>query len=101
MPPGGSAQRRCVWSGASSCPWRARACWSPAALVALDVTKELPATLLLRPFGTDTLPVWVWQASSDSRWAEAGLPALVLTVMAAVPTMVLVSLMLRGRSIDW
>ena len=72
-----------------------------AALVALDVTKELPATLLLRPFGTDTLPVWVWQASSDSRWAEAGLPALVLTVMAAVPTMVLVSLMLRGRSIDW
>jgi len=72
-----------------------------AALVALDVTKELPATLLLRPFGIDTLPVWVWQASSDSRWAEAGLPALVLTVMAAVPTMVLVSLMLRGRSIDW
>jgi iron(III) transport system permease protein len=71
-----------------------------AALVALDVTKELPATLLLRPFGIDTLPVWVWQASSDSRWVEAGLPSLILVVVAAVPTMVLVSLMTRGRSID-
>jgi iron(III) transport system permease protein len=54
----------------------------------------------LRPFGIDTLPVWVWQASSDSRWVEAGLPSLILVVVAAVPTMVLVSLMTRGRSID-
>lgn len=70
------------------------------ALVALDVTKELPATLLLRPFGIDTLPVWVWQATSDARWVEAGLPSLILVAVAAVPTMVLVSLMVRGRSID-
>lgn len=71
-----------------------------AALVALDATKELPATLLLRPFGVDTLPIWVWQATSDSRWVEAGLPSLILVGVAAVPTMVLVSLMMRGRSID-
>ncbi|MFZ4519888.1 MAG: ABC transporter permease, partial [Microthrixaceae bacterium] len=72
-----------------------------AALVALDVVKELPATLLLRPFGVDTLPVWVWQASSDSRWAEAGLPSLVLVLVAAVPTAVLLRSMLRGRAVAW
>lgn len=72
-----------------------------AALVALDVVKELPATLLLRPFGVDTLPVWVWQASSDSRWAEAGLPSLVLVVVAAVPTAFLLRTVLRGRSVAW
>ncbi|MFM7064623.1 MAG: ABC transporter permease, partial [Actinomycetes bacterium] len=71
------------------------------ALVALDVVKELPATLLLRPFGVDTLPVWVWEASSDSRWVEAGPPALVLVALAAVPTAVLLRLMIRGRRVDW
>jgi iron(III) transport system permease protein len=71
------------------------------ALVALDVIKELPATLLLRPFGVDTLPVWVWEASSDSRWVEAGPPALVLVALAAVPTALLLRLTARGRRVDW
>jgi len=71
------------------------------ALVALDVVKELPATLLLRPFGVDTLPVWVWEASSDSRWVEAGPPALVLVALAAIPTALLLRLMVRGRRVDW
>jgi iron(III) transport system permease protein len=72
-----------------------------ASLVALDVVKELPATLLLRPFGVDTLPVWVWQAAGDSRWVEAGLPGLLIVVVAAVPTLVLVRLVMRGRDVSW
>ncbi len=71
------------------------------ALVALDVVKELPATLLLRPFGVDTLPVWVWEVSSDSRWVEAGPPALMLVALAAAPTALLLRLVIRGRRVDW
>ena len=37
-----------------------------AALLSVDMVKELPITLLLRPFGVDTLSVWVWQATSES-----------------------------------
>jgi iron(III) transport system permease protein len=70
-------------------------------LVALDVVKELPATLLLRPFGIDTLPVWVWQTAGDSRWVEAGLPGLLIVAVAAVPTLVLVRLVMRGRDVSW
>ncbi len=94
----GASTRRVV--GRIQLPLARQGLLIAGALVALDVTKELPATLLLRPFGIDTLPVWIWQASSDSRWVEAGLPSLVLVAMAAVPTVFLVSAMLRGRSID-
>jgi len=49
-----------------------------AVLVAIDTLKELPITLLLRPFGTETLPVWVWQATSESLWVQAAVPSLAL-----------------------
>ena len=56
------------------------------ALLTIDIMKELPITLLLRPFGFDTLSVWVWQATSESLWSQAAVPALamVLTGMIAV-----------------
>lgn len=62
-----------------------------AALIAIDTVKELPITLLLRPFGVDTLSVWVWQATSESLWAEAALPSLVMVAvgMAAVGALLL------------
>jgi iron(III) transport system permease protein len=57
-------------------------------LVAIDTLKELPITLLLRPFGTETLPIWVWQATSESLWVQAAVPSLAIvgvgTVMVAV-----------------
>jgi len=52
-----------------------------AALIAIDTVKELPITLLLRPFGVDTLAVWVWQATSESLWAQAALPSLVMVAV--------------------
>ncbi len=61
-------------------------------LVFVDVVKELPATMLLRPFGWDTLAVGVWQATSDARWQAAALPALCIVLIGLVPVAVLVRL---------
>ena len=42
----------------------------------VEIMKEMPATLLLRPLGLDTLTVEVWLRTSESMWEEAALPAL-------------------------
>jgi iron(III) transport system permease protein len=58
-------------------------------LVFLDVMKELPITLLLRPFGFDTLSVWIYQMVSESLWAGTALPALTLVAVGLLPVAVL------------
>lgn len=57
-----------------------------AALVFLTAMKELPATLLLRPTGTETLATRLWSATAIGRYAEAAPYALVLVALAAIPT---------------
>jgi len=52
-----------------------------ATLVAIDSLKELPVTLLLRPFGVEPLPVWVWQATSESLWVQASVPSLMIVAI--------------------
>ena len=52
-----------------------------ALLVAIDALKELPATLLLRPPGRDTLAVFVWNMTNESRWEEASTPALTIVLL--------------------
>ena len=47
-----------------------------ALLVGVDALKELPLAYLLRPVGFDTLPVWVYNLASESRFEQAALPAL-------------------------
>jgi iron(III) transport system permease protein len=54
-----------------------------AALVFLSTMKELPATLLLRPIGFDTLATEVWTATTVGFYSRAALPALLLIVLAA------------------
>ena len=54
-----------------------------AALVFLSAMKELPATLLLRPIGFETLATEVWTATSVSAYSAAAPPALALIVFAA------------------
>lgn len=56
-----------------------------AVLVAIDVLKELPIVLLIRPFGFTTASVWVWELASESRWAAAAIPALLIVVTAMIP----------------
>jgi iron(III) transport system permease protein len=50
----------------------------------------LPATALLRPLGTDTLAITVWEATKDSRFDTAALPALLIVLVGLVPVIALV-----------
>ena len=67
-----------------------------ALLVFVDVMKELPATLVLRPFNSDTLAVVTYQLARDERLGEAALPALALVLVGLLPV-ALLSRTLRTR----
>ena len=58
-------------------------------LVFVDVVKELPATLTIRPFNFDTLAVITYQLAADERLAEAALPAFTIVLIAFVPVLIL------------
>jgi iron(III) transport system permease protein len=58
-------------------------------LVLVDVMKELPATLVLRPFNTDTLAVMAYQLARDERLGEAALPSLALVLVGLLPVILL------------
>jgi len=58
-------------------------------LVFVDVMKELPATLVIRPFNFDTLAVRVYQYASDERLVEAAAPALTILLVGIVPVILL------------
>ncbi len=60
-----------------------------ALLVFVDVMKELPATLVLRPFNSDTLAVVAYQLARDERLGEAALPALALVLVGLLPVLLL------------
>lgn len=60
-----------------------------ATLVFVDVMKELPLTVILRPFGYDTLAIWVWQMATESLWAGASLPALAIVLVGLLPVVLL------------
>ncbi len=69
------------------------------ALVALTVMKELPATLLLRPTGMDTLATRLWTQTGVGAYAAAAPYAVALVLLAAVPTVVLTRVQARtGRT---
>jgi len=57
--------------------------------VFVDVMKELPATLLLRPFNFDTLAVAAYQLAADERLSELGLPALTIVLAGLIPVLFL------------
>jgi iron(III) transport system permease protein len=61
-----------------------------ALLVFSEVVKELPATMLLRPLGGDTLAIEVWQATSESLWQTAALPAVMIVAVGLVPIVLLI-----------
>ena len=63
---------------------------SSALLVFVETIKELPATVLLRPLGGDTLATAVWQSTSESLWEAAAPPALAIIAVAVVPVILLV-----------
>jgi iron(III) transport system permease protein len=70
---------------------------SAAILVFVDVMKELPATLIVRPFNFDTLAIRVYNLASDERLAEAAQPALTIVLVGLLPVLLLSWQMTRGR----
>lgn len=69
--------------------------WS---LVFLNCLKELPATLLLRPAGYDTLAVRLWDYAAEGFYSRGGLPGLLLVLLALPPLILLVARVLQGRT---
>ena len=62
-------------------------------LVFVDVLKELPATLILRPFNFNTLAVKAFELASDERLMDAALPALAIVSVGILPVILLTLLM--------
>ena len=60
-----------------------------ALLVFVDVLKELPATLILRPFNFNTLAVRVYELANEERLAAASLPALAIVLTGIIPVIIL------------
>ncbi len=80
-----------AWRIASRVHWpQSRgAIFAGAAIVAVDIAKELPATLLLRPFNFETLATHVYRLASDERLADAAPAALLLIAFGLAPTFLL------------
>lgn len=70
-------------------PLLRRSALAAGLLVFVDTMKELPATLVLRPFGSDTLAVVAYNFARDERLAEAALPALAIVAVGLLPVVML------------
>ncbi len=70
-------------------PLLMRSAAAAALLVFVDVMKELPATLVLRPFNSDTLAVVAYQLARDERLGEAALPSLAIVLVGLIPVILL------------
>lgn len=58
-------------------------------LVFVDILKELPATLVLRPFNFNTLAVRAYELASDERLIDAALPAITIVLVGLLPVILL------------
>ena len=93
----GAGTFRVAWS--IELPSARAALTAAGALLAIDLVKELPITLLLRPFGFDTLAVWVWQATSESLWTQAAVPSLMMIAVSTVAVGALMAALERGAEV--
>ena len=60
-----------------------------AMLTFVDVMKELPATMVIRPFNFDTLAIRVYNLAADERLSEAAGPALAIVLVGIIPVIIL------------
>jgi iron(III) transport system permease protein len=70
-----------------------------AMLVFVDVMKELPATLVVRPFNFDTLAIRVYNLAADERLAEASTAALTIVLVGLLPVIALSVAIARSRQV--
>jgi iron(III) transport system permease protein len=66
-------------------------------IVFVDVMKELPATLIMRPFNFDTLAVQAYRLASDERLEGAAVPSLVILAMGLLPVIIICRQVGRDR----
>ncbi len=79
-------------------PLLARSAAAAALLVFVDVMKELPATLVMRPFNFDTLATQTYTLAKDERLAEAALPSLAIVAVGVLPLLILARAVRRGAA---
>jgi len=72
-----------------------------AILVFVDCMKELPMTMILRPFNFNTLATFVHQYASDERLAEGSLAALTIVASGVLPVILLSFTIGRSRPGYW
>lgn len=69
-----------------------------ALLVFVDAMKELPATLLLRPFNFDTLATWIYGLTAAEQLEEASIGAIAIVAIGLIPVLLLHRTIAAGRS---
>lgn len=90
----GRSPSRAVWE--VELPLARGALLTAAMLVFVDTMKELPATLIVRPFDFDTLAVRVYNLAADERLAESSTAALLIVAVGLMPVIALSRAMRRG-----
>jgi iron(III) transport system permease protein len=65
------------------------ALFTAALIVFVEVMKELPATVILRPFNFETLAVYTYHLAADERLTEAATPALTIVLAGLLPVLIL------------
>ena len=78
-------------------PLMAGSIGTAALLVFVDAMKELPATMILRPFNFDTLAVQAAHFAADERLAEAAVPSLTILLVGILPVLLLSRQVARSR----
>ncbi|MGL4291312.1 MAG: iron ABC transporter permease, partial [Phreatobacter sp.] len=78
-------------------PLLRRSLLTAALVVFVDVLKELPATLIVRPFDFDTLAVRVYNLASDERLAQASTGSLVIVAIGLLPVILITRMIARER----
>lgn len=66
-------------------------------IVFVDIMKELPATIIMRPFNFDTLAIQAYRLAADERLAEAAVPSLSIVVVGLLPVVLLSRQIARSR----
>lgn len=101
LKPSFQAAARSLGAGPAGAVWRVELPLSRGALltagilVFVDTMKELPATLIVRPFDFDTLAVRVYNLAADERLSEASTSALLILMVGLLPVAVLARAMRR------
>jgi iron(III) transport system permease protein len=67
-------------------------------LISIEVIKELPATLILRPFNFDTLSVSAYMFASDERMVEAAAPSIAIVIVSLIPILLLINILDRNKN---